>query len=59
MEAFSDYVSVGLLDLGGASAMFECGDELAFQVFDFLKVGEGDEWEVVVVVKLGDCGDEG
>lgn len=53
MEAFSDYISVGLLDLGEASAVFECGDEMGLQVVYLLQMREGDEWEILM--GLGYC----
>lgn len=56
MEAFSDYNSVGLLDLGDASAVFECGYELGLQLLDFLQLRERDEWEFLIG-ELGGLGD--
>lgn len=48
MKAFPENVGVGLLDLGEASAIFECGNELGLQLFDYLQLREGDEWELLI-----------
>lgn len=56
MEAFSDYVGVCLLDLGEASAVFECGNELGLQLLDLLQTRERDEGEFLIG-ELGGLGD--
>lgn len=48
MKASSDYISVGLLDLGKALAVLEGGNDLGLQVFDLLQLRKRDEWKIVV-----------